>query len=226
MASRRNYVTTAEVDEMIGSGASTDNQISEAEEIIDAYVGPQNRFYEQKMDGRAAAGGASQITLETSQQNVFDQDYFKYCEVEIVAGTGAGQRRTISGSTKEGVLTVATAFTTPPDATSVYRIYQLGKFPRQQDVVYYSTTTPYIYGKQIPEAVKRAVAAQVEFAVAMGDNFFKTDKTSMQSERIGDYSYSKGGSNSSGINELAALIAPKAKAFLKGIFNRTGTILV
>ena len=41
MSSRRGYVTTTEVDEMSGLSASTDLQISEAEELIDAYVGAQ-----------------------------------------------------------------------------------------------------------------------------------------------------------------------------------------
>lgn len=222
MASRRNYVTTTEVDELIGSGASTDLQISEAEELVDAYVGFQEKFFSNVLEGRASSGGASSLTLETSQQNVYEQDYFKLCEVEIVAGTGSGQRRVVSASTKAGVLTFASAWTTAPDATSVYRIYQLGKFPRVQDVTYYGSSEPYIYGKQIPEAVKRAVAAQVEFMSAMGDNFFKTDKSEMNSENIGDYSYSKDGKKVG----LDALIAPKAKLLLSGIINRVGQIVV
>ena len=221
MASRRNYVTTAEVDELIGSGTSTDLQISEAEELIDAYVGPQDKFYEYILEGRLSAGGATSLTLETAQQNIYEQDYFKYCEIEIVAGTGSGQRKVITASTKAGVLTTA-SFTTSPDSTSVYRIYQLGKFPRREDVTYYSTTSPIIYGKQIPEAVKRAVAAQVEFISAMGDSFFKTDKSEMSSESIGDYSYSKDSAKIS----LDSLIAPKAKLLLKGILNRIGQVVV
>lgn len=224
MASRRNYVTTTEVDELIGSGSSTDLQISEAEELIDAYVGAQDKFYSGKTEGRAAAGTTTTLTLESSQQNIYEADYFKYCEIEIIGGTGAGQRRVVTGSTKAGVLTFASAMTTAPSTDSIYRIYQLGKFPRKQDVIYYSTSSPYVYAKQIPEAVKRATAAQVEFATAMGDNFFKTDKSEKVSESIGDYSYenSSGGVGMIGVEKL---IAPKAKILLRGIKTRIGEII-
>lgn len=221
MSSRRNYVTTTEVDEMAGI-VSTDLQISEAEEIIDAYVGYQKRHLEHSLKGRASAGGASTITLQSKEVNVYDIDYFKWCEVEILGGTGAGQRRTITGSTKAGVLTVATIWTTAPDSTSFYKIYQLGKFPRQQDVTFFSEVAPSAYYKQIPEAIKRATAAQVEYMVSLGDDFFATDKADKQSESIGDYSYS----NAEGAANINKLIAPKARALLRGIINRTGTIIV
>lgn len=224
MASRRNYVTTTEVDELIGSGASTDLQISEAEEIIDAYVGPQDKFLNYLIEGRVSAAGGSSLTLESIHQNNYDVDFFKWCEVEIIGGTGVGQRRIITASTKAGVLTVASAWTTSLDTTSFYRIYQLGKFPRKADVTSYSTQSPTSYYKQIPENVKRATAVQVEYITAMGDSFFKTDQTSKSSESIGDYSYSVGGK--SGDVGLERMIAPKAKLLLRGFKNRLGEIVV
>lgn len=223
MASRRNYVTTTEVDELAGI-TSTDLQISEAEEIIDAWVGPQNKHIESIYTGRASAGGGSTITLESTHQNIYDVDYFKYCQIEIIGGTGAGQKRVCTTSTKAGVLTVDSAWTTAPDSTSFYKIYQLGKFPRVHDVEFYSTQSPSTYYKSIPEAVRRATAAQVEYMVAMGDDFFKTDAMDKQSESIGDYSYSKGGVNSSGVMSISKVIAPKARALLRGIKNVLGEI--
>lgn len=226
MASRRNYVTTTEVDELIGSGNSTDLQISEAEELIDAYVGHQDKFYNWELTGRSpSAGGASSITLQTNQQNIYDIDYFKWCEVEIIGGTGVGQRRIITASTKAGVLTVASAWTTTPDSTSFYKIYQLGKFPRKQDVMFYSEQTPSTYYKQIPEAVKRATAAQVEFMSQMGDEYFKTDRVDKVSERIGDYAYENANSQGVGFTGAEKLIAPKAKILLRGIRSRIGSIV-
>lgn len=226
MASKRNYVTTTEVDELIGSGSSTDLQITEAEEIIDAWVGPQKKHIEEVYTGRASAGGANDITLESTHQNIYDVDYFKWCQIEIIGGTGAGQRRICTASTKAGVLTVASAWDTTPDTTSFYKIYQLGKFPRIHDVEFYSTQAPSTYYKSIPEAVKRATAAQVEFMSAMGDNFFKTDQTDKQSESIGDYSYSKGNADSTGALSISKLIAPKARALLRGIKNSLGEIVI
>jgi len=226
MASKRNYVTTTEVDELVGSGSSTDLQISEAEEIIDAWVGPQKKHIDQEYTGRASAGAAQAITLQTSQQNIYDVDYFKWCQVEIIGGTGAGQRRICTASTKAGVLTVDSAWTTAPDSTSFYKIYQLGKFPRYHDVEFYSEQSPSTYYKSIPEAVKRATAAQVEYIAAMGDDFFKTDQADKQSESIGDYSYSKGGGSSTGALSISKLIAPKARALLRGIKNSIGEIVI
>lgn len=225
MASRRNYVTAAEVLELAGF-TPTDVQISKAEEMIDAYVGPQDRFFTGKLARRASAGGANTLTLHTDDQNQFDVDYLKWCEIEIIGGTGVGQRRIITGSTRAGVVTVDTAWATPPDATSFYSIYQLGKFPRSQDVVYYSQEAPFTYYKQIPEAVKRATAFQCEFMNAMGDTFFSTDKSDKNSESIGDYSYSRSNNAGSSGGGSARLIAPKAKDILHGIVNRTGEIVL
>lgn len=222
MASRRGYVTTTEVDELIGSGSSTDLQISEAEELVDAYVGFHEKYIREFIEGMASSGGASQITLEDIHQNNYDTDYMKGCEIEILGGTGAGQRKIITGQTKAGVLTVSSAWATAPDSTSFYRIYQLGKFPRIKDVSSYSRTGTTTVYKQIPENIKRATAAQVEYMVAMGDNFFKTNKSQLLSERIGDYSYTSGDGTSKTVEQM---IAPKAKDLLRGFRSRKGAII-
>lgn len=223
MASRRNYVNKTEVDALTGNATgSTDNQISEAEELIDAYVGFQDMFIDDFIEGKVSASGSTSFTLQSDQQNVFEIDYFKWCEVEILAGTGVGERKTITASTKAGVLTIASAWSATPDTTSVYKIYQLGKFPRVQDVYYYSTTSPYSYNKQIPEAIKRATAFQVEYMIALGEAFFKTDQAEKKSESIGDYSYTNADTSAG----AGRLMAPKAKLALRGIKNRLGRIVL
>ena len=227
MASRRNYLGQTELaqfaDITITDTTEADDQISMAEEIIDAFVGYQRKYYDQEISGLAAGGGGSSITLESLHQNIYDIDFFKWCEVEIIGGTGSGQRRVITASTKAGVLTTASAWdTTPVASSSFYKIYQLGKFPRVQDGYFDGRNSPYTYYKSIPEAVKRAVAAQVEYIVEMGADFFASDKSDKQSESIGDYSYT----NAEGAAGLAKIIAPKAKVLLRGIINRTGVIVV
>lgn len=223
MASNRNYVTTTEVNTYTDNAfTATDEMINKAEELVDAYVGFVDKFYPHELVGRATAGGSTSITLETDEQNKYEKDYFKWCYVEIVSGTGEGQRRIVSSSTKAGVLTVQSAWDTTPDTDSYYKIYQLGKFPRLKDVSYYTESTPYIYLKSIPEAVKRATCAQVEYMQTMGANYFKSNKNALESESLDDYSYSRG----SGSASLDTLIAPKAKDYLKGIINRSGTILL
>lgn len=222
--SRRGYVSKDEVAEYTGAsiGTITDLIIGKAEEMIDGYVGYHDKFMQDQLAGKASAVGGSGLTLQANQQNVYEMNYFVLCEVEIIGGTGAGQRRKITASTKEGVLTVDTTWTTSLDTTSYYIIYQLGKFPRQCDVVYDSQNTPYTYYKQIPEAIKRAVCAQYEYMVEVGDSFFAGAGGTKVSETIGDYSYTNA---HGGITEND-MISSKVKSLLSGYVNKKGVIIV
>jgi len=224
MSSKRNYLSQAELEEFaditITDSTEADDQISQAEEIIDTFVGFQRKAVLEVVQGRATAGSNTTLTLQSEQQNAYQQDYFIYCMVEIIGGTGAGQRSRITGSTLAGVLTFE-SMTTALDSTSVYKIWQLGKFPRKEDEYYDSVNSPYRFYKSIPEAVKRATASQVEYIIQMGSNYFSTNKAEMQSEDIGDYSYTKSDTAS-----LNSLIAPKAKMFLRGIKNIKGEMIV
>lgn len=222
-ASRRGYLSQDELkqyaDITISDATEAEDRISQAEELIDAWVGYQERFMEQVIQGLASAGGTNTLTLETIQQNTLDVDYLKLCQIEILGGTGAGQIRKITANTRAGVVTVDADWDTQPDSTSFYKIHQLGKFPRCGDVSSYvsgGVTTIY---KSIPEAVRRAVAAQVQYVIEMGDAYFSSDKSELTGENIGDYSYSKKGGG------LHNLIAPKAKLLLRGIKNRLGKIV-
>lgn len=228
MSSKRGYVTIAEVAEYADVTSTNDTEfedrISQAEELIDAYVGFQIKAVNETVRGRVASATSTTITLEASRhQNVYQQDYFKYCQVEIIGGTGAGQRAIATGSTYAGVVTTST-WTTTPDSTSYYKITQLGKFPRFDDEYFDGDSSPQQYVKSIPEAVKRATAAQVEYIIRQGDEFFSTDQSTVQSESIGNYSYSRG--SDGGSAGTSNLIAPKAKTLLKGIVNRKGTMII
>lgn len=226
--SRRGYLSRAELaqfaDITVTDTAEADDRISQAEEIIDTYVGFINKFIPTPIKGRCStAGGSTTLYLKSTDLDVYENDYFVGCEVEIVGGTGAGQRRRVTASVKtSGLITVADAWTTNPDTTSFYSIYQLGKFPRYQDMTYYTDEVPYQYYRSIPEAVKRAVASQVEFLIQMGDDFFRTDKSLKESETIASYSYN----NSSSGTPLHRMIAPKAKLLLSGLVNRVGEMVV
>lgn len=229
MASKRGYLSQAELSEYaditITNTTEADDQISQAEELIDAYVGPQQKAVDETIEGRVASAGASTLTLESSRhQNVFQKNYFLYCQVEIVGGTGSGQRRIVTASTYEGVLTVDSSWSTVPDSTSYYKIYQLGKFPRYCDSYFDGNVSPQLYVKSIPEAVRRAVAAQVQYFIEQGAEFFAGEDSSLQSETIGDYSYSRGATGGGG--GVTNLIAPKAKQYLRGIVNRKGVMIV
>ena len=68
--------------------------------------------------GTATAGGASTLT---NSGKTWATDQWRNYQVRIVSGTGAGQIRSIASNTGT-VLTTSTAWTTQPDATSVYNI--------------------------------------------------------------------------------------------------------
>lgn len=226
--SRRGYLSQGELEQYaditVTNTTEADDRISQAEELIDAYVGYVCKFFDYDLVGKASAAGGTTLTLQSDQQNLYDNDYFRLCEIEILSGTGAGQRRTVTSSTKAGVLTVTT-WTANPSTDSIYKIIQLGKFPRDEDVTLFSSSSPYVYIKHIPENVKRAVVAQVEFFIEMGDKYFKTDESGIESESLGDYSYSKGGGGSTSWAGIERLISPKAKLLLKGYIKRIGKII-
>lgn len=223
----RGYLSQSELEQFanitVTDTAEADDVISQAEELIDSFVGYQCKFIDEDYTGRAVSATSTTLTLETVHQNIFDVDYLKWCTVEILGGTGAGQRRKISNQTKAGVLTVEDTWTTTPSSDSFYRIHQLGKFPRLRDVTSHLDSGVTTYYKLIPDPIRRAVAAQVEYIINKGDAFFASDTSEKQSESIGDYSYSMGDNSSIG---LARMIAPKAKLLLRGYTNRTGKMVV
>lgn len=73
------------------------------------------------MNNRTATSGTSN-TLVDSDGSTLAGENGKY--VEIQSGTGAGQKRRISNATST-TLTVDTAWSVTPDATSIYRIYTI-----------------------------------------------------------------------------------------------------
>lgn len=229
MASRRGYLTQEELAEFaditITDSAEADDQISKAEELIDAYVGYQEKFFRITRFGQVSTATATTV-VDNTTQNSLDQidDFYKGCEIEIIGGTGVGQRRIISSNNRTNKeVTVVSAWTTTPDSTSAFRIYQLGKFPRRCDVFSASDGTKYY--KSIPEAIKRATAAQLEYIINQGAKYFGSDAPDVIAERIGNYSYEKAGaSGSSAPAPYVKLIAPTARALLRGIRNLTGRI--
>jgi hypothetical protein len=91
--------------------------------------------------GMATSGSGTHI-LDSNA--VWATDTWKGYFVEITAGTGSGQTRTVSTNSDTDI-TVTAAWTTNPDATSVYRIYRItsvdtpaiavGAFERHDNVV-------------------------------------------------------------------------------------------
>lgn len=224
-AVRRNYISAQDLTDIGADG--TEARAALAEELIDAYVGWQDRHINGTYFGQVSAVSNSNKTFaDTSGSGSLGQNdnYFSYCVIEIIGGTGAGQIAPIvSSDYSDKTVTIATAFSTTPDTTSVFKIYQLAKFPRVKDV--FGGISGNLYAKSIPQAVREATIAQIEFIVAQGDNYFTSAGTDMESESLGDYSYRRG-SASADTSTLVKQIAPKARTLLRGIKNSTGRMTV
>lgn len=230
MDTARGYLSTAELKNLSALELSAEDAkaaIAKAETIIDGYIGHHARSY-PTLSGVAQSGTVNNLTLSTEDINSYatkGADFLKGLYVEIVAGTAQGAASSISGSTTDGAVTFADKFDAAPDATSVYHIYQVGKFPRGSEV---KTVTlsggSTIYYWAIPRALKEAVAAQTEYMQEMGDSFFDGEDSLMKSERRGKYQYTRHDSAAGG----KGLIAPKARQALAGtgIINRTGKIIM
>ena len=70
--------------------------------------------------GTARGGGAQSISLANGSSSIFN--YYVGMTIKITGGTGSGQVNGITGYDGYGTATVARAWTTAPDATSVYVI--------------------------------------------------------------------------------------------------------
>lgn len=228
MASQRQYATIAQV-EQFADITSTDNtefedRISQAEQFIDSYVGFQQKAVPGVYSGKLTSASSTTLYDTSSDTPLYvDDNYFSYCVVEIIGGTGIGQTKRIVSSSKSNYsITIDSAFTVTPDSTSVYKIFQLGKFPRVQDVWHDPDTKQ--YSKSIPDAVMVATCAQLAYAISKGDDFFSGDMSVYDSETIGNYSYSKGQSTGQGTSSVNAM-SPRARALLKGFKFSGGKIV-
>lgn len=109
--------TAAEVADAVWDEARADH-------VASGSFGQLGLLWTQRI-ATAQAGGASSITLDASASAT--NDLYKYGIITILSGTGAAQSRQISaynGSSK--VATVSLAWTTQPDATSVFALAPLG----------------------------------------------------------------------------------------------------
>ena len=75
------------------------------------------------LQAQGTASSATSSTLLDTAKRKEPDDYWKGCIIEILSGTGANQKRDITGFTQSSsTVTVSPNWTTTPDNTSVYRI--------------------------------------------------------------------------------------------------------
>lgn len=219
---RRNYISAADLTAITGATAT---HAALAELLIDQYVGRQNQFIRRDVVGKVSSiDTGAKIIVDTNSEtplSVTDNTYDR-CVIEIIGGAGVGQSRVLVDSDEgdRSVTFEGEDFDPALDATSVYRIYQLAKFPRLKDV----KTHDSVYYKVIPQAVREATIAQIEFILEMGTDYFIGEDAEFDSERILSYMYSRGG----GQNQASALVkflSPKTRVALRGFKNSLGELI-
>lgn len=229
VTSDRNYLTIAELQDFANiTVTDTDeafDNISRAEEILDRYVGYQEKSIDRQYYGEVTSVNSKTIFDASSGTQLTPIDgFFSAGVIEIIGGTGKGQRRIIDSSSKDNksITYIGDTFSPNVDTTSIFKIYQLAKFPRVCDRVANRNGTAYY--KAIPDAVRRATAAQVAYMIAQGDAFFTGASSDMQSENIGDYGYNRGQASAASTS-IIKLTAPMARSLLRGIKNPGGRIV-
>lgn len=216
---KRQYVSNSDIEQFsniqVTDVTEAEDQITQAEEMVDSYVGFQEKHITGIYSGLATSGGADYLvdTSSDSPLKIFYDDYFTYCVVEIIGGTGKGQTSPVVSSDQSSNKIFVNGFSISPDNTSFYVIRQLGKFPRDCDAF----IEGYKYYKSIPEAVKRATLAQIEYLIEKGSDFF-SGAVDYESETLEGYSYNlkKG---------KARFMSPTARNLLKGIMNIKGRMI-
>lgn len=222
----RNYITLAELARLasitITNNSEALRNIDRAEQAIDDYVGYHTRSVEQDFQGVVSAVSGKEIfdTNPASQLHQLD-GYFEHCVIEILGGTGAGQLRYITASSYDNrSVTIVDDWDTAPDTTSFYRIYQVAKFPRDKEI--YNRQDGRRIFKAIPDPIRQAVAAQIQFMIQQGDAFFVGNQADVTSEQIGNYSYSKA---NGGQSPTVSALAPRARTLLRGYKNSGGRLI-
>lgn len=225
----RGYLTPQQYGALTGvdisDGDATLKLLSAAEAIVDGYLGTW-RPAVGHLQGVAAAASTEGMTLAPEHQNLASVDLLRGCIVEFVSGDAAGYYTNIANSDRLGHVGYQTALPVEPLAGDVYHIYQMGKIPRLGQADLISVLQPdgnQRTVRQIPPALREAVAAQALYITEMGADYFNGNAMNMDSESFGSYSYTK----SAGSKGTGSMIAPKAKQALmgSGLINRTGVIV-
>lgn len=227
-----NYIQPSELPTYIHTMSSVTDEtlaakhISDAERIVDAYVGPGPKFYVD-LSGETSSAVASGAT--TLPSTIFGSRRPNYWArggvyVELVDGVAAslvGERRLVVAS-DDNQVTLASGFDAAVANGALFVYRQLSAFPRVWDQ-HATLALP-----RLPEGLKRATAFQVEYAITFGSEAFGLGDPSIsdgEAALVQSRTYGSGYSETripTSKQGLAYLIAPRARAELYRLINAAG----
>lgn len=227
-----NYITPARLPIYIRTMSSVTNEataarfISDAERVVDAYVGPGPRFYTD-MSGVLAslvASGGTTWPAEIFGDNRPDYWAKGGAYVRVVSGVGTtsqnGQRRLVVASLDSQV-TLASGFDAALGAGTEFAFEQESAFPRVWDSDIWASP-------KMPFELEAAVAAQVEYGIQFGSEAFGLGDPKIVTDEGGDVTsrtYSSGYSESRDPNRrqgIGVFLAPRARIILQRLLSNTG----
>lgn len=227
-----NYILPSELPTYIRTMASVTNEalaarfISDAERVVDAYVGPAPRFYSDMSGllGSLVASGATTWPAEVFGMERPDYWARGGVYIRVVSGAGTssqnGQRRLVVGSTG-GQVTLASGFDAALGAGTEFAYEQESAFPRVWDTDVWAQP-------RMPFELKAAVAAQVEYGIQAGSEAFGLGDPDLVTDEDGDITsrtYSSGYSESRDARRrtgIAVFLAPRARVILQRLLSSTG----
>lgn len=232
--SRFNYLGTSGLAELIPTMSGvTDHAlaakfITDAERMIDAYVGPMPRFYSDltgAFDAQLASGALtiSGTSFGNRRPNYWARGGHHLIITDVPgAPTSAliGTKRLIVASSS-GTITIAAEYTEAVPSGTSYYTHQESRFPRWCDSDPHGTP-------QLPDELNQAVAWQVEYGIAYGSEAFGLGDDALvtgDDELVTSRTYGSGYSESRRAEArqgLASWVAPKARAILRSLINAAG----
>lgn len=228
-----NYIRPAELPEILVTMSTVTDEdmaarfISDAEHIIDAYVGPAPKFYVDGTGSSVAALSAGDTTWYGDRWGSRYKNYWAAGGVYVTVVDGpddaTGQSRLIVAS-DDGFVRLASGFSVDVPAGTLFNFSQRSRFPRWRDRM--NVEMP-----DMPMELRRAVAFQVEYGFLFGSEAHGLSDQAVadgESTEIQSRSYASGYAESRAVGSasskrgLALLVAPRARAELRNLLGSTG----
>lgn len=226
-----NYVQPGQLAGFIHGMASVTDEvlaakfISDAEKLVDVFVGPAPKFYVQLTGSTTAAiaSGATafpSLTWGSRRPNYWAKGGVYVELVDGVPASQVGQSRLIIASTDNQV-TLASGFDADLSADATFYFYQRSRFPRLWD----QNT---LADPMMPDELARITALQVEYAIEFGSEERGLSASSIvdgEQALVQSRTYASGYSESRVPNlkqGVAYLLGPRPRAELRRLINCTG----